>query len=76
MSAAAWMAMAARVVLLAGLAVPLGRRMARVYEGRPYGLDRILGPVERLTSPLRPSHSRSKPRRRTLAAATEAMTPT
>jgi K+-transporting ATPase ATPase A chain len=33
-------------VLLA-LAKPLGIYMARVYEGRPCGLDRALGPVER-----------------------------
>lgn len=30
------------------LAKPLGVYMARVYEGRPSGLDRALGPVERL----------------------------
>jgi K+-transporting ATPase ATPase A chain len=30
------------------LAKPLGVYMARVYEGQPSGLDRILGPVERL----------------------------
>jgi potassium-transporting ATPase potassium-binding subunit len=35
------------VVLLA-LAKPLGAYMARVYEGKPCGLDRVLGPVERL----------------------------
>ncbi len=35
------------VVLLA-LAKPLGAYMARVYEGKPFGLDRVLGPVERL----------------------------
>jgi K+-transporting ATPase ATPase A chain len=35
------------LVLLA-LAKPLGLYMARVYEGRPCGLDRVLGPVERL----------------------------
>ncbi len=29
------------------LAKPLGVYMARVYEGQPFGLDRILGPVER-----------------------------
>jgi len=34
------------VVLLA-LAKPLGWYMARVYEGKPFGLDRLLGPVER-----------------------------
>jgi len=35
------------VVLLA-LAKPLGAYMAQVYEGKPFGLDRVLGPVERL----------------------------
>jgi K+-transporting ATPase ATPase A chain len=30
------------------LARPLGLYMARVYEGRPSGLDKVLGPVERL----------------------------
>jgi K+-transporting ATPase ATPase A chain len=34
------------VILL--LAKPLGIYMARVYEGRSSGLDRVLGPVERL----------------------------
>ena len=36
------------VVVLLALAKPLGAYMARVYEGRPFGLDRILGRVERL----------------------------
>jgi K+-transporting ATPase ATPase A chain len=35
------------VVLLA-LVKPLGAYMARVYEGRPFGLDRVLGWLERL----------------------------
>lgn len=35
------------VVLLA-LVKPLGWYMARVYENQPFGLDRVLGPVERL----------------------------
>ncbi len=35
-------------VVLFGLAKPLGWYMARVYEGRPCGLDRILSPLERL----------------------------
>ena len=34
--------------VLIALGVPLGAYMARVYEGRPFGLDRVLGPVERL----------------------------
>jgi K+-transporting ATPase ATPase A chain len=35
-------------VVLWLLAKPLGVYMARVYEGRPSGFDRVLGPVERL----------------------------
>jgi len=36
------------LVVLLALVKPLGWYMARVYEGEPIGLDRILGPVERL----------------------------
>src|SRR5207237_7572077 len=36
------------VVVLLALARPLGAYMARVYEGRPFGLDRALGWLERL----------------------------
>ena len=36
------------VVVLLALAKPLGSYMARVYEGRPFGLDRALGWLERL----------------------------
>ena len=37
------------IALLVALAKPLGAFMARVYEGQPlWGLDRVLGPVERL----------------------------
>jgi K+-transporting ATPase ATPase A chain len=35
------------LLLLVALAKPLGAYMARVYEGRPCGLDRLLGPAER-----------------------------
>ncbi|CBE67492.1 MAG: potassium-transporting ATPase subunit KdpA [Candidatus Methylomirabilis oxygeniifera] len=35
------------MVVLLALAKPLGAYMARVYEGRPFGLDRLLGPFER-----------------------------
>ena len=34
-------------VALLALVKPLGWYMARVYEGKPFGLDRLLGPVER-----------------------------
>jgi len=36
------------LVVLLALAKPLGAYMARVYEGRPCGLDRALGWLERL----------------------------
>jgi len=36
------------LAVLIGLAKPLGLYMARVYEGKSFGLDRMLGPVERL----------------------------
>ena len=36
------------LVALLALAKPLGAYMARVYEGRSFGLDRVLGPLERL----------------------------
>jgi K+-transporting ATPase ATPase A chain len=36
------------LVVLIALAKPLGWFMARVYQGKPCGLDRVLGPVERL----------------------------
>ena len=36
------------MVVLIALAKPLGAYMARVYEGQSIGLDRVLGPVERL----------------------------
>ncbi|NJD69156.1 MAG: potassium-transporting ATPase subunit KdpA [candidate division NC10 bacterium] len=35
------------LVVLLALAKPLGVYMARVYEGRSFGLDRLLGPLER-----------------------------
>jgi K+-transporting ATPase ATPase A chain len=34
-------------VALLALAKPLGWYMARVYEDKPCGLDRLIGPVER-----------------------------
>lgn len=36
------------LAVLAALVKPLGWFMARVYQGQPCGLDRVLGPVERL----------------------------
>src|SRR5664280_97285 len=40
--------MAVFLAVLLLLVKPLGWYMARVYEGKPCGLDRVLGPVERL----------------------------
>lgn len=36
------------IIVLVALVKPLGVYMARVYQGASFGLDRILGPVERL----------------------------
>ena len=36
------------LLVLLALAKPLGAYMAQVYEGKPFGLDRVLGPFERL----------------------------
>lgn len=43
-----WIQVGIFVGLLVALAKPLGLYMARVYEGKPCGLDRILGGLERL----------------------------
>jgi K+-transporting ATPase ATPase A chain len=43
-----WFQISLYVVVLVALGKPLGAYMARVYEGRPCGLDRVLGPFERL----------------------------
>ncbi|HEX5135406.1 MAG TPA: potassium-transporting ATPase subunit KdpA, partial [Planctomycetota bacterium] len=43
-----WLQLVAYVAILIAAVKPLGAYMARVYEGRPCGLDRVLGPVERL----------------------------
>ncbi|HEY7461183.1 MAG TPA: potassium-transporting ATPase subunit KdpA [Gemmatimonadota bacterium] len=48
MTSNGYLQLAFYVVVLIALAKPLGAYMARVYEGRPFGLDRVLGPVERL----------------------------
>ncbi len=47
MSGNSYLQLAFYVVVLIGLAKPLGAYMARVYEGRPSLLSRIGGPVER-----------------------------
>jgi potassium-transporting ATPase potassium-binding subunit len=43
-----WFQLALYFGLLIALAKPLGIFMARVYEGKPCGLDPVLGPLERL----------------------------
>ncbi|MCC6167619.1 MAG: potassium-transporting ATPase subunit KdpA [Caldilineaceae bacterium] len=43
-----WFQIAIYLIALIAPAKPLGWYMARVYEGHPIGLDRVLGPVERL----------------------------
>ena len=39
------------LLVLLSLVKPLGWYMARVYEGKPCGLDRLLGPIERAIAP-------------------------
>ena len=47
MTANGWLQIAFYVAFLTAAAIPLGRYMARVYEGERVFLTRILGPVER-----------------------------
>lgn len=47
MTANTYLQLGLYLVVLLVLAKPLGAYMARVYEGRPFGLDRLLGPLER-----------------------------
>ncbi len=49
MTANGWLQLAFFMIALLALAKPLGAYMARVFENRPCGLDRVLGPLERLT---------------------------
>ena len=42
-----WLQIGLFFAVLAALVKPLGWYMARVYEGQPCGLDRVLGPLER-----------------------------
>jgi K+-transporting ATPase ATPase A chain len=48
MTASGLLQIALYLVVLVALTKPLGAYMARVYEGKPTPLDRVLGPVERL----------------------------
>jgi K+-transporting ATPase ATPase A chain len=47
MTTNAFLQLALYVVVLVALVKPLGAFMARVYENKPCGLDKILGPLER-----------------------------
>jgi potassium-transporting ATPase potassium-binding subunit len=47
MNESAWLQLGLYVAALLALVKPLGAYMARVYEGRPCGLDRALGGLER-----------------------------
>ncbi|HXM38546.1 MAG TPA: potassium-transporting ATPase subunit KdpA [Gemmatimonadales bacterium] len=47
MTANGWLQIAFYMVVLLGLAWPLGAYMARVYDGEPIWLARIFGPLER-----------------------------
>ena len=49
MTANGWLQMGLYLVVLLLLAKPLGAYMARVYEGEPVLLDRLVRPLERLT---------------------------
>ena len=48
MTTSAWMEIGLYLVVLLALVRPLGWYKARVYTGQPCGLDRIIGPAERL----------------------------
>ncbi len=48
MTANAWLQIALLFGLVVALVKPLGWYMAQVYEGKPCGLDRAFGPLERL----------------------------
>ena len=47
MTTNAWLQIVLYFIVLLALTKPLGLYMARVYEGRSIGLDRLLGPLER-----------------------------
>ena len=47
MTANGWLQIALYLGVLLLLVKPLGAYMARVYEGRPCGLDRVVDPLER-----------------------------
>jgi K+-transporting ATPase ATPase A chain len=47
-SAQGWLQIAVYLGVLTALTPPLGAYMARVYQGEPLALERVLGPLERL----------------------------
>src|SRR6218665_767761 len=48
MTTNSWIEIGLFLAVLIGLTKPLGWFMARVYTNRPCGLDKVLGPIERL----------------------------
>ena len=48
MSAGSWLQLLALIALILATAWPLGKYMARVYDGEASRLDKVVGPVERL----------------------------
>jgi len=46
-TAQGWLQISVLLLVVGLLTKPLGAYMARVYEGKPIGIDRVLGPVER-----------------------------
>lgn len=52
-----WLQLIVYLVVLLALVKPLGWYIARVYEGQSCGLDRLLGPVERLLYRLAGPHA-------------------
>ena len=48
MTANNWIQILLFLVVLLATVKPLGWFMSRVFQGQPCGLDRVLGPIERL----------------------------
>ena len=64
-----WFQLALYVVVLIALVKPLGTYMARVYEGQPTWLDRLIRPLERLVYRLSGIDDRSEMGWKTYAVA-------
>ncbi len=67
MTANGYLQLGLYLIVLLALAKPLGAYMARVYEGRPFGLDRLLGPLERWIYRLSGVHAEEEMRWQTYA---------